>query len=52
MQRLKDLYKEDKQKIQMEMMNLYKREKVNPISGCLPVMLQIPFFLQFIKCYL
>ena len=49
MQRLKDLYKEDKQKIQMEMMNLYKREKVNPISGCLPVMLQIPFFFAIYK---
>jgi len=49
MQRIKDLYKEDKQKIQMEMMNLYKREKVNPISGCLPVMLQIPFFFAIYK---
>ena len=49
MQRLKDLYKEDKQKIQVEMMNLYKREKVNPISGCLPVMLQIPFFFAIYK---
>jgi len=33
----------------MEMMNLYKREKVNPISGCLPVMLQIPFFFAIYK---
>ncbi|MEK9680622.1 MAG: membrane protein insertase YidC [Pelagibacteraceae bacterium] len=49
MQRLKDLYKDDKQKIQIEMMNLYKREKVNPISGCLPVLIQIPFFFAIYK---
>ncbi len=49
MQRLKDLHKDDKQKIQMEMMNLYKREKVNPISGCLPVLIQIPFFFAIYK---
>jgi YidC/Oxa1 family membrane protein insertase len=33
----------------MEMMNLYKREKVNPISGCLPVLIQIPFFFAIYK---
>ena len=49
MQRLKDLHKDDKQKIQMEMMNLYKREKVNPVSGCLPVIIQIPFFFAIYK---
>ena len=49
MQRLKDLYKDDKQKIQMEMMNLYKREKVNPVSGCFPVLIQLPFFFSIYK---
>ena len=49
MQRLKDLYKDDKQKIQLEMMNLYKKEKVNPVSGCLPVLIQIPFFFAIYK---
>ena len=49
MQKLKDLYKDDKQKIQMEMMNLYKREKVNPVSGCLPVLIQLPFFFAIYK---
>ncbi len=49
MQRLKDLHKDDKQKIQLEMMNLYKREKVNPVSGCLPVLIQIPFFFAIYK---
>ena len=49
MQRLKDLHKDDKQKVQIEMMNLYKREKVNPVSGCLPVLIQLPFFFAIYK---
>ena len=49
MQRIKDLYKDDKQKIQMEMMSLYKKEKVNPVSGCLPILIQIPFFFAIYK---
>ena len=49
MVRLKDLYKEDKQKLQQEMMGLYKKEKVNPASGCLPVLIQIPFFFAIYK---
>ena len=32
-------------------MALYRKEKINPASGCLPVLIQIPFFLQFIKCF-
>jgi len=47
--RLKELHKDDKQKLQQEMMALYKREKVNPISGCLPVLIQIPFFFAIYK---
>ena len=47
--RLKELHKEDKTKLQQEMMALYKREKVNPISGCLPVLIQIPFFFAVYK---
>tara|TARA_Y100000590_G_scaffold279365_1_gene313688 strand:- start:1463 stop:3145 length:1683 start_codon:yes stop_codon:yes gene_type:complete len=49
MMRLKELHKNDKQKLQQEMMALYKREKVNPISGCLPVLIQIPFFFAIYK---
>ena len=49
MVRLKELHKDDKVKLQQEMMALYKREKVNPISGCLPVMIQIPFFFAIYK---
>jgi YidC/Oxa1 family membrane protein insertase len=49
MLRLKELHKDDKVKLQQEMMALYKREKVNPISGCLPVVIQIPFFFAIYK---
>ena len=49
MVRLKELHKDDKVKLQQEMMALYKREKVNPVSGCLPVLIQIPFFFAIYK---
>ena len=49
MTRLKDLHKEDKMKLQQEMMALYKKEKVNPVSGCLPIFIQIPFFFAIYK---
>ncbi len=49
MTRLKELYKEDKAKLQQEMMSLYKKEKVNPVSGCLPILIQIPFFFAIYK---
>ncbi|MDQ3040694.1 MAG: membrane protein insertase YidC, partial [Pseudomonadota bacterium] len=42
---LKERYGEDKQKFQMAMMELYKKEKINPVGGCLPVLLQMPIFL-------
>ena len=44
MVRLKELHKNDKMKLQQEMMALYKKEKVNPMSGCLPILVQIPVF--------
>ncbi len=49
MARLKELHKEDKMKLQQEMMSLYKKEKVNPVSGCLPIFIQIPFFFAIYK---
>ena len=49
MVRLKEIYKDDKMKLQQEMMSLYKKEKVNPASGCLPVLIQIPFFFAIYK---
>ena len=49
MKRLKELHKEDKMKLQQEMMALYKKEKVNPMSGCLPILVQIPVFFALYK---
>ena len=49
MLRLKELHKEDKVKLQQEMMALYRKEKINPASGCLPVLIQIPFFFAIYK---
>lgn len=44
---LKERYKDDKQAHSQAMMELYKREKVNPAAGCLPILIQMPFFLAF-----
>ena len=49
MKRLKELHKEDKMKLQQEMMALYKREKVNPMSGCLPILPMIFIFFALYK---
>ncbi|HRN61855.1 MAG TPA: membrane protein insertase YidC, partial [Luteimonas sp.] len=43
-QQLKERYGDDKQKFQTAMMELYKKEKINPVGGCLPVLLQMPIF--------
>jgi len=42
---LKEKYKDDKEKMNRELMELYKRHKINPVSGCLPMVLQIPVFI-------
>ena len=47
--RLKELHKDDKMKLQQSMMALYKKEKVNPMSGCLPILVQIPVFFALYK---
>ena len=44
---LQERYKDDKQALSQAMMELYKREKVNPAAGCLPILIQMPFFLAF-----
>ena len=49
MTRLKELHKEDKVKLQQAMLALYRKEKINPASGCLPVLIQIPFFFAIYK---
>ncbi len=45
MQRLKDLYGDDRQRLQQAMMELYKTEKINPLGGCMPILVQIPVFI-------
>lgn len=45
MQELKDRFGDDRQRMSAELMQLYKREKVNPLGGCLPILLQMPVFL-------
>ncbi len=42
---LKERYGDDRQKLNIEMMNLYKSEKINPLGGCLPIVIQIPVFI-------
>ncbi|MDR3499052.1 MAG: membrane protein insertase YidC [Parvibaculum sp.] len=49
MEELRERYKDDKAKQQQEIMELYRREKVNPIAGCLPVVIQIPVFFSLYK---
>jgi YidC/Oxa1 family membrane protein insertase len=44
--RIQERYKDDKQRQQQEVMAFYQREKVNPLSSCLPLLLQIPFFIS------
>jgi len=52
MAEVKEKYKKDPQKMQKEMMELYKKHKVNPVGGCLPMLLQIPVFFALYKILL
>lgn len=45
MARLKELYGDDRQKMSQEMMTLYKKEQINPLGGCLPILAQMPIFI-------
>ncbi len=49
MKALQDRYKDDKPKMQQELMKLYKDEKINPLAGCLPIVIQIPIFYALYK---
>lgn len=49
MEKLKQRYGEDKQRMNQELMQLYRREKVNPAAGCLPIVVQIPVFFALYK---
>ena len=44
---IQETYKDDKEKLGRAMMEIYKREKVNPVSGCLPMIIQLPVFIAF-----
>ena len=52
MKEIQERYKEDKLRMQQEMMALYSKEKVNPLAGCLPILLQIPVFYALYKVLL
>jgi len=49
MEKIKERVGDDRQKMQQEMMGLYKKKKVNPASGCLPILVQIPIFFSLYK---
>ena len=44
---IQDRYKDDREQLAKQMMEIYKREKINPVAGCLPIVVQIPVFLAF-----
>ncbi len=49
MEKLRERFKDDKARQQQELMGLYQKEKINPMSGCLPILLQIPVFFALYK---
>jgi YidC/Oxa1 family membrane protein insertase len=52
MERLRERHKDDKVKMQQELMQLYQKEKVNPLAGCMPMVVQIPVFFSLYKVLL
>jgi YidC/Oxa1 family membrane protein insertase len=52
MKAIQERYKDDKPKLQQEMLKLYQQEKINPAAGCLPILLQIPIFYALYKVLL
>ena len=52
MERIKERFTDDQVKQQQEIMELYKREKVNPLAGCVPILIQIPVFFSLYKVLL
>jgi len=51
MEKLRERFKDDKMALNREMMELYKKEKINPASGCLPIIIQIPVFFALYKVF-
>jgi YidC/Oxa1 family membrane protein insertase len=52
MKQIQDSFKDDKEKLGRAMMDLYKKEKINPLAGCLPMVVQIPVFISFYRVLL
>jgi YidC/Oxa1 family membrane protein insertase len=52
MKQIQDTFKDDREKLGRAMMELYKKEKINPLAGCLPMLVQIPFFISFYRVLL
>jgi YidC/Oxa1 family membrane protein insertase len=52
MKQIQDTFKDDREKLGRAMMDLYKKEKINPLAGCLPMLVQIPFFISFYRVLL
>ena len=50
-QRVRERFKDDRAKMNQEMFALYKEKKINPAAGCIPILIQIPIFLHYIKYY-
>src|SRR6202453_902835 len=52
MKQIQENFKDDREKLGRAMMELYKKEKINPLAGCLPMLVQIPFFISFYRVLL
>jgi YidC/Oxa1 family membrane protein insertase len=52
MKQIQETFKDDREKLGRAMMDLYKKEKINPLAGCLPMLVQIPFFISFYRVLL
>ncbi|MDX2469982.1 MAG: membrane protein insertase YidC [SAR324 cluster bacterium] len=52
MKQIKDKYKNNKEKLNLEIMNLYKKNNINPMAGCLPLLLQVPIFIALYQALL
>ena len=52
MKQIQETFKDDREKLGRSMMELYKKEKINPLAGCLPMVVQIPFFIAFYRVLL
>ena len=49
---IQERYKDDREQLGRQMMELYNREKINPLAGCLPMLIQVPFFFAFYRVLL